>query len=235
MRRSAWIGLVAAAALGAAAGVAVRRWPRVGRASSGVAQAAPASKGRACLVPKITPAEVSPSIQTNPAAADYDPVKLLMVGVSGQALFEGETRNPTWAPAMEKAVGAPLLRDLQTMIPELQKGRLQCRSRTCELSWTSLGPERDRAVYLATLLTRVAPEVHWAKRGGPEVGAYLVFRPSSSFGDDERAAASYFDVSDPEKFAQRFAERRRETYAAAREGRLRLNPHLERQHIQLPQ
>jgi hypothetical protein len=77
-------------------------------------------------------------VETDSLKPRYDPVLLRTLGVSHAQIFESEERNPKWGPGMESGAGSLLMSDLASMFPELRDLRMECRSRSCFLTWHSL-------------------------------------------------------------------------------------------------
>ena len=182
----------------------------------------------------ISLAQIPPEIQVDSTESDYDPTKLLRLGAQASEIFAAEFRNEKWASAMEVGVGGLMQRDLETMIPEAKQFSVECRSRSCLLSWASMGKMADERVWTAIDLAIMFPSLLW-QRNGPEgrAGMHLFFRPIKDFPVEEQAAAAKaFDVTDAERYVAVFAARRQRIYASLRTGSRKVPPIL--QGIRLP-
>jgi hypothetical protein len=89
-----------------------------------------------------------PRLETNPAAADYDPARLgKAVGVD--TLFKAEPRSEAWAARVERELGPVLESSLKSAIPELISFQFECRTTVCALRW-ALAPGSGGDVNLKT-------------------------------------------------------------------------------------
>jgi hypothetical protein len=159
-------------------------------------------------------------VETDPLNPRYDPVLLRILGVPYAQIFESEVRNPQWAPGMESGAGSQLMSDLTAMFPELTDLRMECRSRTCFLTWKSVGADIDRRVYTASRVTHFSPGASNLELQGARAGVYMSFRPVENFPVEQQAhgVRDLWDVSDPARFAETFARKRAKTYARLRSG-----------------
>ena len=77
--------------------------------------------------------EDPPPVQNDPAAADYDPLKL-MTFAKPVRIFEAEPRVCEWAASMEVAIERNALAELTVRVPEARLDELECRRSSCKLT-----------------------------------------------------------------------------------------------------
>jgi hypothetical protein len=165
---------------------------------------------------------VPSEVQTEPTATDYDPARIMRLGVEGAELFKHEPRNERWASGMEAKIGSRLTSDLAVLTPAAKEVRMECRSRTCLVTWASLDREGNRRVREALDLGSLAPSEKILEAKDGRSGMFLFFPPADHLKQDFGEHFADFDASDPDRFAATYEARRKELYSGYRSGARKL-------------
>ncbi len=226
---SAW--LVLAAITGTAGGMLARRLtsdrsevlPRSAPLAAGSATG-PQTGGLHGPIRDCGPrlAELPADMEKDPVKPGYDPRVLMRLGASASELFDREPRNGPWASAMETGALADGLADLLVLVPEARDLKVECRTRTCLVTWPTLGGDLDRKVNAALAAIRVASTLKTTSVDG-KPSVYLVYPPKEGYAVEERRLADKYDVSDPASFQHQNRAARRSFFAKVRSGQAQLS------------
>jgi hypothetical protein len=155
-------------------------------------------------VPKLVrPEQTEPSntVQTDPTAADYDPVAVRRVlQTPARQIFEAEPRLPAWAGPMETTILEGATADVTAKVPAAKVTSVECRTATCAIQ-VSTPPDQADATF-AALQTTV-----WGDRCNPRFGVddvdgRVIHEMTCMIGPKNR---------DHDKFVQEIQRRREKT------------------------
>jgi hypothetical protein len=156
--RTVALGLLAVMVGVSGAMLLTRRAPRTvssqpppATVAAGQARDGKPTPGRRAAARSFVPARgKAPAVQNDPAAPDYDAFRLYKVAdVTVGRIYEGETRDPTWAPQMERRITETISNDLSTTGVAAKVSTVECRKATCQIE---IQADDDQALSNANVL-----------------------------------------------------------------------------------
>lgn len=180
-----------------------------GSTSGGAPAAAGATGARGPAPPSFKPVAARPAVQNDPAASDYDPEQLVLIGKSPEEIFEAEPVDPVWAPRIETQLRQRLQQHLVEHAASVQGAEITCRTMTCRIRM-KVSQERGDALMTELQMLSLGPSLGFGGAGNDLVHVVM-------FDQARRDPASY-DRWQPELQRQRTAEIRK-AEAASGNGR----------------
>lgn len=107
-----------------------------------------------------------------------DPIALSNLGVTAREIFEGQERDPTWAPAAETFLTEKLAEYVAAMIPYATQTAAECRASACQIRFEAPADKLDEGFSLIQSFplgnVRLAPQMD---RGSASIVVTILYRP----------------------------------------------------------
>jgi hypothetical protein len=144
---------------------------------------------------------MSPALVTDQNLPGYDVVRLIeATDASVVAIFEGETRDGSWAPARESALKKIVSRDLEGVGAKAELAATECHHSTCKLLFAGSTLEEARwgsiLMQYATLGSFTEPAQPYRRDGRVYLPVYVAFHP------EERGEQTWSDYYQQKRRAQ---------------------------------
>ena len=174
-----------------------------------------------CDVPVFTTGH---DVETDSTKPSYDPAALLYLGTDVQEIFRKERRNEHWASTLESSMGHQMLADVAVMVPQIRDAQVECRSRSCKVTWATGAAEDDQRIEHALALGAPASQASRFQESGGRSGIMYLYRPLAFLKTQYGEGASHFDATDPEAYAKAYRERRAMLLSQIHAGTRKLPP-----------
>lgn len=148
----------------------------------------------------------------------YNPRRLQKAGYSAAEIFEDEPRNERWASAVESQVGGQVSSDLQKLVPGAQEVTMECRSRSCRMTYVVPSIEDMRAGRAFLRLLGPGPVRNYSGGRGPTQESLYIL-----FSSKEDAEESDFDSA---AIIERYKDKRRKILNGIRSKSIEIPPEL---------
>lgn len=120
----------------------------------------------------------APRSSTPEATGIDDPIALSNLGLPAREIFEGQPRDPVWAPAAERFLAERLAEYLAGMIPYATDTSIECRASVCKVAFQGPNDKLDEAFSLIQSFplgdVRLAPSMD---RDTGTVTMTILYRP----------------------------------------------------------
>lgn len=181
----AGLGLLLAVLLAGTSGAPARQEPRL------AAQALPIADGQASGAglpqgtippPRFSAAAQGSAVQVDPAAADYDPLRLMPFATVSD-IFAAEPRHAAWAPKVEGWLSERVRADIEKLVPGARELTVECRTTICKLHWRCqvrvCGAVRDviNGLYAGAAGSATKPNEVFLVYGGGKFFVDVIRRP----------------------------------------------------------